>query len=191
MFDFNRYLVETPKHLPKRSILIKELTMSNVVAWSGDPSDERTISIFAALRPGTYTILCAAYKSGDEGPFTLTIRTNYSVRTNQLWPPLWKKQGKDGPEKTLKDKMLAKGKALADKGMFNTKHACTRSHIQQLTQHPLCLCTSCSRCIHCILCIFCVLCIPSLYSFSLHVFLPCIFSFLLSTCSDQKIFYTL
>ena len=115
MFDFNRYLVETPKHLPKRSILIKELTMSNVVAWSGDPSDERTISIFAALRPGTYTILCAAYKSGDEGPFTLTIRTNYSVRTNQLWPPLWKKQGKDGPEKTLKDKMLAKGKALADK----------------------------------------------------------------------------
>jgi len=34
-------------------------------------------------------------------------------------------------------------------------------------------------------------CIPSLYSFSLHVFLPCIFSFLLSTCSDQKIFYAL
>ena len=32
-----------------------------------------------------------------------------------MWPPLWKKQGKSGPEKTLKDKMLEKGKALADK----------------------------------------------------------------------------
>ena len=109
------YLVETPKHLPKRAILVKELTMANVVAWSGDPTDERTISVFAALRPGTYTIMCAAYKSGEEGPFTLTIRSNYSIRTNQLWPPLWKKQGKAGPEKTMKEKMLEKGKVLAEK----------------------------------------------------------------------------
>jgi hypothetical protein len=109
------YLVETPKHLPKRSILVKELTMKNVVAWSGDPIDERQLSVFAALRPGTYTVLCAAYKSGDEGPFTLSIRSNYPIRTNQLWPPLWKKQGKDGPELTMKQKMLEKGKVLAAK----------------------------------------------------------------------------
>lgn len=89
--------------------------MSNVVSWSGDPVDDREITIFATLRPGSYTIMCAAYKGGDEGPFTLTVRSNYTVKTNQIWPPLWKKQGKEGPEKTLKDKLLERGMKVAQK----------------------------------------------------------------------------
>ena len=88
--------------------------MTNVVAWSGDPCEERELSVMTHLLPGTYTILCSVYKGGDEGPFTLTIRTNFKARASQLWPPQWKKDGKDGPEKTFKEKMLEKAAIAAD-----------------------------------------------------------------------------
>jgi hypothetical protein len=108
------YVVKTPKHMPNRSVRVKELTMTNVVAWSGDPCEERELSVMTHLLPGTYTILCSVYKGGDEGPFTLTIRTNFKARASQLWPPQWKKDGKDGPEKTFKEKMLEKAAIAAD-----------------------------------------------------------------------------
>ena len=108
------YVVKTPKHMPNRSVRGKELTMTNVVAWSGDPCEERELSVMTHLLPGTYTLLCSVYKGGDEGPFTLTIRTNFKARASQLWPPQWKKDGKDGPEKTFKEKMLEKAAIAAD-----------------------------------------------------------------------------
>jgi hypothetical protein len=108
------YVVKTPKHLPNRSVRVTELTMSNVVAWSGEPCVERNLTVMTHLMPGTYTILCAVYKGGEEGPFTLTIRTNFSAQTSQLWPPQWKKEGKDGPEKTFKEKMMEKAAAAAE-----------------------------------------------------------------------------
>ena len=44
----------------------------------------------------------------------MTIRTNFSAQTSQLWPPQWKKEGKDGPEKTFKEKMMEKAAAAAE-----------------------------------------------------------------------------
>ena len=108
------YVVRTPKTLPNRSVRITELNMTNVVAMSGEPCEERELNVMTHLRPGAYTILCAVYKGGDEGPFTLTIRTNFNAQTSQLWPPQWKKEGKDGPAKTFKEKMMEKAQAAAE-----------------------------------------------------------------------------
>ena len=85
------YIVKTPKHLPNRSILVKELNVKNVEVYSGDPIDEVEITVFAQLTPGAYTILCAPYKAGEEAPFTLHIRSNFDVRTNQIAPE-WKRR---------------------------------------------------------------------------------------------------
>jgi hypothetical protein len=64
--------------------------------------------------PGHYTILCAPYKAGDEGPFRLTVRSNWPCGHSQLWPPAWKKQGLDGPKQTMKEKLVANAKAKAE-----------------------------------------------------------------------------
>ena len=84
--------------------------MEKIVAMTGDPSDLREQTIYCALDPGYYTILCATYKNGDEGPFTIKVHSNYEVKMSQIWPPLWKKKGLAGPEKTLKEKLLEKTK---------------------------------------------------------------------------------
>ena len=122
--------MKTPKHLPNRSILVKELTVRNVEAYSGDPIDEVEITLFAQLMPGTYTILCVPYKAGDEAPFTLYVRSNFNVRTNQIWPPEWKKKGLDGPEKTMKDKMLEKSSNLAKLAADKAAKAATEAKIK-------------------------------------------------------------
>ena len=108
------YVVRTPKTLPNRSVRVTELTMTNVVALSGEPCEERELNVMTHLRPGAYTILCAVYKGGDEGPFTLTVRTNFNAQMSQLWPPQWKKEGKEGPAKTFKEKMMEKAQKAAD-----------------------------------------------------------------------------
>jgi hypothetical protein len=63
------------------------LTAANVVASSGQPERSREVQCYAQLRPGAYTVLVAAYQRGMEGPFTLTLRANYSVELHGLWPP--------------------------------------------------------------------------------------------------------
>ena len=108
------YVVRTPKTLPNRSVRVTELTMTNVVALSGEPCEERELNVMTHLRPGAYTIICAVYKGGDEGPFTLTVRTNFNAQMSQLWPPQWKKEGKEGPAKTFKEKMMEKAQKAAD-----------------------------------------------------------------------------
>jgi|MGYP006075912953 hypothetical protein len=72
------------------------------------------MTITCHVLPGHYTILCAAYKSGDEGPFRLTVRSNWPCGHNQLWPPAWKKQGLEGPQQTMKEKLVASAKAKAE-----------------------------------------------------------------------------
>lgn len=64
--------------------------------------------------PGHYTILCATYQSGEEGPFRLTVHSNWPVGHSQLWPPEWKKQGLEGPKQTMAEKLVAGAKAKAE-----------------------------------------------------------------------------
>jgi hypothetical protein len=63
------------------------LTAANVVASSGHPVRQREVRCYTSLAPGAYTVLVAAYQRGMEGPFTLTLRSNYAVEFQGLWPP--------------------------------------------------------------------------------------------------------
>jgi len=63
------------------------LTNTNVVVSSGNPIRQREIRTYATLPPGAYTILVACYQKLMEGPFTLTVYSNYRVHSSGLWPP--------------------------------------------------------------------------------------------------------
>lgn len=90
------------------------MPMEYIVAYTGEPSDHREQTVYCTLDPGYYTILCAAYKDKDEGPFTIKLHSNYGVEMSQIWPPEWKKKGLDGPEKTMKEKLLEKTRGGID-----------------------------------------------------------------------------
>lgn len=96
--------------MAQESERVESLPMEKIVAHTGEPQDLREQTIYCTLDPGYYTILCAAYKDGEEGPFTIKVHSNYEVTMSQIWPPLWKKKGLAGPEKTLKEKLLEKTK---------------------------------------------------------------------------------
>ena len=98
--------------MAQESERVESLPMEKIVAHTGDPQDLREQTIYCTLDPGYYTILCAAYKDGEEGPFTIKVHSNYEVTMSQIWPPLWKKKGLAGPEKTLKEKLLEKTGSL-------------------------------------------------------------------------------
>ena len=83
---------------------VKELTKKNVLYSTGLPRKERNLEIYCTLQPGTYVILCATYVAMNEGPFRLSILSNFEVETKQLWPPTWRN---DEPD-TFAGKMAAK-----------------------------------------------------------------------------------
>jgi hypothetical protein len=96
------------------SVRVEKLEASGIIATSGNPVAEREMTITCHAPPGHYTILCATYQSGEEGPFRVTIHSNWPVGHSQLWPPEWKKEGLEGPKQTLKEKMVAGAKAKAE-----------------------------------------------------------------------------
>ena len=51
---------------------------------------------------------------GGVYPQLAVLLFNFNAQTSQLWPPQWKKEGKDGPEKTFKEKMMEKAAAAAE-----------------------------------------------------------------------------
>ena len=93
---------------------VVKLEASGIIATSGNPAAEREMTITCHAPPGHYTILCAPYMGGDEGPFRLTIRSNWPCSHSQLWPPEWKKQGLEGPKQSMKQKLVAGAKAKAE-----------------------------------------------------------------------------
>ncbi|TMW60814.1 hypothetical protein Poli38472_000856 [Pythium oligandrum] len=87
-----------------RAYRVKHLDKDVVVAHSGEPVRQREIHVHCDLEARCYTILIAAYKKGMEGPFKLTVQTNYPVVLDQLWPAVWK----DPSKTTMAEKMAAK-----------------------------------------------------------------------------------
>ena len=63
------------------------LTASNLVATSGSPNALPCIVLHAHLEPGTYVILAATERPGQEAGFGLTIESTETLVTQQLWPP--------------------------------------------------------------------------------------------------------
>ncbi|OQR84703.1 hypothetical protein ACHHYP_13038 [Achlya hypogyna] len=77
-----------------RASRVKVLDRASVVEHSGAPVRERQLTLRCYLPARTYTILIAAYKKGMEGPFQLTLQTNYAVSVEQIWPAVWREPKK-------------------------------------------------------------------------------------------------
>ena len=73
-----------------RAMRVTHLDTSNVVASSGDAARTREVKCYCTLQPRVYTILCATYVKGMEGPFALSLQSNFPIKVEQLWPAPWK-----------------------------------------------------------------------------------------------------
>ncbi|KDO29157.1 hypothetical protein SPRG_05401 [Saprolegnia parasitica CBS 223.65] len=73
-----------------RASRVKVLTRDVVVEHSGPPVRERQLVLRCNLAARTYTVLVAAYKAGMEGPFQMSLQTNYAVGVDQIWPAVWR-----------------------------------------------------------------------------------------------------
>ena len=79
------------QHVAKdRAMRVKELNTRNIVASSGDVVRQRSVKCYCLLEPRAYTILCATFLRGMEGPFRVTVQSNFPVKIGPLWPAAWK-----------------------------------------------------------------------------------------------------
>mmetsp|Transcript_4821 Transcript_4821/g.6352 ORF Transcript_4821/g.6352 Transcript_4821/m.6352 type:complete len:214 (-) Transcript_4821:158-799(-) len=78
------YLLRNPHNKIKQ---VERLDRNLIVADTGASVRERQLVLYLTLRPGTYTILCAAYLAGMEGPFNVQVLSNYLVTLQQFYPP--------------------------------------------------------------------------------------------------------
>lgn len=99
------YIVAQGSHKDRAS-RVKQLNKHQVVAHSGEPVRQREVHVHCSLEGRTYTVLVAAYKKGMEGPFKLTVQSNYPLEIEQLWPAVWK----DPAKATMAEKMATKVK---------------------------------------------------------------------------------
>lgn len=82
---------------------VRALTNINVEASTGKPTREREVRLYCTLQPGYYTVLTAPYLLGMEGPYTLTLHSNFPVHLQTLWPPIVEIEA---PESKNKREML-------------------------------------------------------------------------------------
>ena len=69
---------------------VKSLTRKNVVESTGVAKAERAREIYCTLQPGKYVILVGTYVAQMDGPFKISILSNYEVELDQIWPPTWR-----------------------------------------------------------------------------------------------------
>ena len=109
---------------PKRPMRVKEITRDTLVAYSGEPVDERTQHLYCNLRPGLYVILPAVYKAGMTGNYTLSVLANTHTKLHSFWPPRWMTTGGDH-EEDISDldasKLMKMGARLAAKGLEDAR----------------------------------------------------------------------
>ncbi|KAF0687209.1 Aste57867_21065 [Aphanomyces stellatus] len=82
------YIVQNA--MADRATRVKTLDKAHVVQHSGQPVRERSLQIQCVLQARTYTLLVVAYKKEMEGPFKVTIQSNYAVGVEQIWPAVWR-----------------------------------------------------------------------------------------------------
>ena len=107
-----------------RATRVKELTADTVVCHSGDVLRSHEANCKVVLNPGTYTLLCATYEKGQEGPYMLTLFSNYALDLEQLWPAPWRERKEPT---TFMEKMQAHAEDKAKKGLEKAKDA-TEKH---------------------------------------------------------------
>jgi hypothetical protein len=108
------YLCRSPH--PKVALRLKKFQRDDVVAYSGACRADRTIHLYANLKPGVYVVLAGTYITGMESNFSLTLLANYKTSFTQLWPPTWLQAGQsynpsamlDGPEEVQYESAFVK-----------------------------------------------------------------------------------
>jgi hypothetical protein len=105
---------------PKRPMRVKEISRDSLVAYTGEPVDDRTQHLYTNLRPGLYVIVPAIYKAGMSGNYTLSVLSNTRTKLHSFWPPRWMTSGGDA-EEDLTDldasKLFKMGAKMAKSGV--------------------------------------------------------------------------
>jgi hypothetical protein len=81
--------------------VVTRITNVALVAHSGDPASAHEVSLSARLDPGHYSVICALFQRGCEGPFELDITSRHAVHVERVDPELktWEELRKAGIEK--------------------------------------------------------------------------------------------
>jgi hypothetical protein len=105
LFPVSIFIVRNAHHkIPMR---LKELNKDNIEFRTAEPKADRSVYLYATLKPGFYLIFVPLYLKGMEGHFTLNVMSNYKVGVHPLWPPKWmlREGGKTKNEKSIDSKM--------------------------------------------------------------------------------------
>ena len=73
-----------------RTSRVKSLTRKNVVESTGLCKAERAREIYCTLQPGKYVVLVGTYVAEMDGPFRVSVLSNYECELGQIWPPSWR-----------------------------------------------------------------------------------------------------
>eukprot|EP00605_Chrysophyceae_sp_TOSAG23-4_P002684 GSChrysophyteH1.ASY1.ANO1.2961.1 assembled CDS len=74
---------------PTIPLRLENIGRNDVVARCEDVTADRVRYLYAALKPGLYTVLVSTYVSGMEGTFTVNMISNYRASFECVWPPRW------------------------------------------------------------------------------------------------------
>ena len=114
------YICHSPHS--KVALRLKKIDRDDIVAYSGTARANRTIHLYASLKPGLYVVLVGTYVREMESNFTLTLLTNWKTDMRQIWPPAWLKEGQEfnpnsllGMEDTVRKEQEEKAKKLGSK----------------------------------------------------------------------------
>jgi hypothetical protein len=103
LFPVSIFVVRNAHH--KILMRLTELNKENIVCRTPEPKAERSVYLYATLKPGLYNIFIPLYLKGMEGHFTLNVMSNYACKVNPLWPPRWmlREGGKTKNEQELEN----------------------------------------------------------------------------------------
>eukprot|EP00606_Chrysophyceae_sp_TOSAG23-5_P000052 GSChrysophyteH2.ASY1.ANO1.1648.1 assembled CDS len=107
---------------PSIPLRLEKIGRNDVVARCDDVTDDRVKYLYAALKPGLYSVLISTYVAGMEGTFTVNMISNYRTTFESVWPPRWMMNHEQTSEDIMREmaqqtqsKMYSKLKKLGRK----------------------------------------------------------------------------
>ena len=74
---------------PTIPVRLETIGRADVVARCDKVTNERVRYLYAALKPGLYSVLIGTYVAGLEGTFTVKVISDYRLSFESVWPPRW------------------------------------------------------------------------------------------------------
>jgi hypothetical protein len=88
---------------PTIPLRLENISRNDVVAKCDKVTADRVKYLYAALKPGLYTVLISTYVAGLEGTFTVNMISNYRTSFESVWPPRWMMSQEQTSEDIMRD----------------------------------------------------------------------------------------